>query len=255
MFSVTFFIHFKWHQSSFPITFIHFCFRISAFAKTTFFCGICCRIQDDNSRALTSLHEGKCKEYPQKTWVKYHFYSSVSLNILVGTTSEKQGPTIHWRMMKFSLAKAHQFPFSLHQRRWSVLFLWSVFDPHLSSSLTIHPPGVNKACPSNKCSRCLSGPSVRLFRREDSRRGAGTQWEQRREERSEEGKPRVEHVVSPALEVSGSPQHSVPYLQKALFRDSPNEHSCPHSTWQWSPPLPLSPLTMEDIAPIKPQRQ
>lgn len=206
------------------------------------------------TRTLTSLAEGKCKEYSQKRSVKYHFYSSVSLNILVGTTSEEQDPTAGWGVMKSSQAKAHRFPFSLHQRRWSMLFLWSVFDPHLSSFPTIHPPGVDKASPSNKCSRCLSGPSVRLLRREDSRRGAGKQWERRREERREEER-KEEHAVSPTLEVPSSPRLSVPYLQKALFRDSPNEHSCPHSTWQWSPPPPLSLLTMEDIAPIKPQRQ
>lgn len=201
MFSVSYSIQFKLQQSIFPIFFIQFCSRIPASAQTTSLCGICSRIQDDDSisperelllccsyKALTSLHEGKCKEYSLKTSVKYHFYSSVSLNILVGTTSEEQGPTADWGMMKFSQAKAHQFPFSLHQRRWSVLFLCSVFDPHLSSFPTIHPPGVNKACPSNKCSRCLSGPSVRLFRREDSRRGAGKQWEQRGEERREEEK-------------------------------------------------------------------
>ncbi|KAI4829153.1 hypothetical protein KUCAC02_023214, partial [Chaenocephalus aceratus] len=38
----------------------------------------------------------------------------------------------------------------VHMRRWSSLFLWSVFDPSLSSFPTIHPPGADKACPSNK---------------------------------------------------------------------------------------------------------
>lgn len=45
------------------------------------------------------------------------------------------------------------------------------------------------------------------------------------------------------------------HTSRRPYSESPNEHSCPHSAWQWSPPLPLSRLTMRNIAPIKPQRQ
>lgn len=62
-------------------------------------------------------------------------------------------------------------------------------------------------------------------------------------------------AVSPTLEVPCSPQLSVRLPQKTAFRDSPNEHSCPHSTPQWSPSPPLRPLKMENIAPIKPRGQ
>lgn len=175
------------------------------------------------------------------------------------------GPPLRGRIQmqsKFSQAKAHRFPFSFHQMRWSLVFLWFVFDPHVSSFPTIHPPGAHKASPSNKCSRCLSGPSVRLLRREDSRRGAGKQlgqWGVKKKEEKRWGEKRRE-VKRRACDFTHpgglcSPRLSVPYLQKALFRDSPNEHSWPHSSRQWSPPLPLSLLTMENIAPIKPQRQ
>ena len=160
-------------------------------------------------------------------------------------------------------AKAHWFSFSLHQKRWSLLFLYSVFDPSCPSLPAIHSSGPDKDGPSNKRSRCLSGPSVRLLREEDNRRGAGELGsseeerkghERRRKKRGAERRGE-EHVVSPTPEVSGRPLLSVPYLQKASFRVSPNEHSCPHSVPQWSPPQPLSLLTMENIAPIKPRRQ
>ncbi len=144
----------------------------------------------------------------------------------------------------------HRRSFSLHERRWSLLFLQFAFDPCLSSFPMIHPPGRDKDRPSNKRSRCLSGPSVRLLRK---RRQRERSMEAGRTERT--GERRGELAVSPTPEVPGSPRLSVPYLQKTLFRDSPNEHSCPHSAPQWSPPLPLSLLTMENIAPIKPQRQ
>lgn len=131
------------------------------------------------------------------------------------------------------------------------LFLWSVFDPRLSSFPAIHPPGADKDGPSSKRSRCLSGLSVRLLRKGDNRRGAGELGGHRGEERREEKSMQFH----PPWRSRAAPRLSVPYLQKTLFRDSPNEHSCPHSAPQWSPPLPLSPLTMENIAPIKPQRQ
>lgn len=90
--------------------------------------------------------------------------------------------------------------------------------------------------------------------RTERKRAAG-RGEKKKEEKWGDERKGEEHAVSPTPEVSGSPLLSVPYLQKALFRDSPNEHSCPHSAPQWSPPQPLSLLTMENIAPIKPQRQ
>jgi len=101
----------------------------------------------------------------------------------------------------------------------------------------IHTSGTDKDSPSNKCSRCLSGPSVRLLREGDNRTRRGSRAEERkgderrRKKRGEERRGE-EHAVSPTPEVPGSPLLSVPYLQKTLFRDSPNEHSCPHSAPQ-----------------------
>lgn len=138
-----------------------------------------------------------------------------------------------------------------------MLSLQSVFDQSRSSLPTIYSLETDKDCPSNKRSRCLSGPSVRLLRDWDNRRGAGLRRRRdarRRKNRGEERREE-EHAVSPTPEVSGSPLLTVPYLQKASFRDSPNEHSCPHSAPQWSPPQPLSQLTKGNIAPIKPHRQ
>ncbi|KAM7410023.1 hypothetical protein PAMA_001475 [Pampus argenteus] len=90
-------------------------------------------------------------------------------------------------------------------------------------------------------------------RRGEERRGEERRGEERRGEERRGEERRGEHAVSLTPEVPGGSQLSVPYLQKALFRDSPNEHSCPHSAPQWSPPLPLSLLTIENIAPIKPR--
>lgn len=109
----------------------------------------------------------------------------------------------------------------------------------------IHPPGTNKAHLSNKCICCLSRPSVRLLRGGDNRRGAWKLWGQR-------GKGHIQFhppwwsVAAPSSQYRTS---------RRPYSGSPNEHSCPHSAWQWSPPLPLSWLTMRNIAPIKPQRQ
>ncbi|TNN60708.1 hypothetical protein EYF80_029052 [Liparis tanakae] len=58
----------------------------------------------------------------------------------------------------------------------------SLIAPVSLLSPAIHPPGADKDRPSNKRSRCLSGPSVRLLRRGDNGRGAGEPGGQRGEQ-------------------------------------------------------------------------
>lgn len=186
------------------------------------------------------------RNIPNRDQWSITFFGSVVVGILVGTTRED------W-CLKCRLWNDETSPgprligslsFSIRGGGlcFSVVHLWSqsFFCP-----TKIHPPGTNKAYLSNKCIRCLSRPSVRLLRGGDNRRGAWKLWGQR-------GRGHIQFHPPRWSRVAPSSQY---HTSRRPHSGSPNEHSCPHSAWQWSPPLPLSCLTMRNIAPIKPQRQ
>lgn len=178
--------------------------------------------------------------------MKYHFYSSVSLSILVGTTREDQCPKCRLWNDETSLKPRLIGSLSPSIRGGGPCFFCgpSLIPVSLLFLRFILLAQTKTTFPTNEAA-AFQGQASGCWGKETTgeEHGSCEEWEQRK----------ACSFTHP--KVSVSPQLSVPYLQKTLFRDSPNEHSCPHSAPQWSPPLPLSLFTMENIAPIKPQRQ
>lgn len=136
------------------------------------------------------------------------------------------------RNNEISQSRTHWFFFSFYQRRrrGGLCFFCSLSLIRLSSFPAIHSPGTYKDCPSNKRSRCLSGPSVRLLkeRRQQERSREAVRTERREEERREvkgrEGKGGEEKTVqfyppqrSPAAPCSQYPTSRRPYSETHLM--------------------------------------
>lgn len=204
--------------------------------------------------ALTSTGEGKCKEYSQQGWMKYQFYSSVSLSILVGTTGEGRGPNANWGMMKLLSGQASSVLFLPPSEEvvlaFSVVCLWSpsLFFSYDSSSWRRQRLPFQQTQPLPFRAK---RQAVEERRQQERSREAGRTERRDEEKRGEKSMQFHPPRRSPAAPSSQYPTSRRPYSEThlmntpALIQPHNGALHCHWACSQWRTSLQLNPRDNE----------